>query len=208
MIRLLDKLKYFFPRSQFHTESPIEKGKVDPTNQISGFETKFCAILSEIQKIKTDGSPDKLSEVSPLSKFLISQEIQSYNLLVHDKPEEDLLNDIDHIQYYEYVGVEIEILFKGLEFFKYTFQETVIEPPNTKDEENYYQWYPFKSKIKVFIDSDDNLFNLIFMTELGEINIAKKDEKFPLTEKDQILINAIQQQFNGLSGIKIHLQFY
>ena len=46
------------------------------------------------------------------------------------------------------------------------------------------------------------------MIELGEINIAKKEEKLPLTEKDQILINAIQQQFNGLSGIKIHFQFY
>ena len=142
-----------------------------------------------------------------MSKFLISQEIQSHNLLVHDKPEEDLLNDIDHIQYYEYVGAEIEILFKGLEFFKYTFQETVIEPPNTKDEENYYQWYPFKSKIKVFIDSDDNLFNLVFMTELGEINIAKKDKNFLLQRKIKFLSTQFSNNLMDCLALKFIFNF-
>ena len=159
----------------------------------SKFEDNFCTIAAGLQKIETDDTRDKLSSDSPLGKFLSSNDVIFGKLVTYDK---DSALERHSGNYKEYVAVEIEVIFASLEFFKFTIQEIVLAPPNPKDEDNYFFWYPYKSQLRIFVDSDENLFNLVMMIERHEIRVEKRFDKSSLKDRDINLIDALKKAFD------------
>ena len=78
---------------------------------------------------------------------------------------------------------------------QFTITEILLPIPNTKDEVRYARWYPFKSKIVVYIDFDETKFNLQMMIEKCAIRIVRRNDQSPLGEYDQQLLSAIKERF-------------
>ena len=112
-----------------------------------------------------------------------------YNELHH------LVNlDLEYINYKEQTVVESQIIFDQLEAASFTITEILLSIPNTKDEERYARWYPFKSKIVAYVDFDETIFNLQIMIEKCAISAVKRDCQSPLGRYDQQLLSAIKEQ--------------
>ena len=159
------------------------------------FENRFCDIVQKLQNINTDGSVRKFARDSPLGKFIASEVILSkkqimYNELHHlDKP------NLEYINYEDQTVVELQVIFDQLAAATFTITEILLSVPNTKDEERYARWYPFKSKIVAYVDFDETIFNLQMMIEKCAIRIVRRNDQSPLGEYDQQLLSEIKERF-------------
>ena len=158
------------------------------------FENKFCDIVQKLQNISTDGSVRKFARNSPLGKFIGSEAILSKKQIMYNELHHLDNFNLEYINYKEQTVVKLQVIFDQLAAATFTIKEILLSIPNTKDEERYARWYPFKSKIIAYIDFDDTKFNLQMMIEKCGIRIVKWDDKNPLGQFDQQLLSAIKEQ--------------
>ena len=104
-----------------------------------------------------------------------------------------------HFFYKDQIAVELELYLDTDELFKFTIIETLCAAPNTKDEINYFNWYPFKSKIVSFIDLNEEFFNILMKIENGSITVAIRDENEPYSPMDKELVSALIANFEKVS---------
>ena len=158
------------------------------------FENKFCDIVQKLQNISTDGSVRKLARNSPLGKFIESEAILSKKQIMYNELHHLENFNLEYINYKEQTVVELQVIFDKLAAATFTIKEILISIPNTKDEERYVRWYPFKSKIVAYIDFDDTKFNLQMMIEKCGIRIVKRDDQSPLGQYDHQLLSTIKER--------------
>ena len=166
------------------------------------FETSFCQVIERFQNIDTDGSSDKLSDNSPLGKFIAGEHINSLKVITHRTFPEASEFEIDNQNYKEHIAVEINILFKFLNCVTFTIKEIILAPPNPKDEDNYYAWYPYKSKLVAYVDFNRDNRNLIVEIKNSKITMAKKNDALSITSEDEKLIEALKKNFTTV-GIEM-----
>ena len=166
---------------------------------ICTFENKFCDIVEKLQKIKTDGSAKKFVYNSPLGKFIKSEVILSIKQIMYNELHhlDDL--SLEYVYYKEQTVVELQVVFDQLASATFTIKEILSSIPNTKDEERYARWYPFKSKIVAYVDFDETKFNLQMMIQKCDVKIVRRDDQSPLGQYDQQLLLAIKRRFKNFT---------
>ena len=161
------------------------------------FEHEFCNVLRRFQNIQTDSSKNKFSADSPLGFFLEREKVKSMQQIVYDEFQH--INDeasLAYISYKERTAVELSVTFQNLDQAVFTIKEILLAAPNTKDEENFAQWYPFKSTIIAYVDFEEILFNLQMMVNKNEIKVLKRNDRLASTETDKSLLTALTNKFN------------
>ena len=166
-------------------------------------ESKFCNIAGKIQNIITDESSNKLSETAPLWKFLQAPDITFTKTITHIKGED--CEDIDprYGKTIGYTAAEVSVSVSDLDDFLFTIEEFVLPTPNTKDENNYYDWYPFKSTIEAYVDCEKSKYNILIKIDKKNITIKKLNESNNLTKRDKKLILEIKNKFKLMSGFAV-----
>ena len=181
------------------------KNKPILTPSISAeFETSFCQVIERFQNIETDGSSDKLSDNSPLGKFIAGEQINSLKVITHRTFPEASEFEIDNQNYKEHIAVEITILFELLNCVTFTIKEIILAPPNPKDEDNYYAWYPYKSKLVAYVDFNRDNRNLIAEIKNSKITMVKKNDALSITSEDEKLIEALKKNF---TTVRIEMKY-
>lgn len=90
-----------------------------------------------------------------------------------------------------------------LDDFLFTIEEWVLPEPNTKDENNYYDWYPFKSTIEAYIDCEKTKYNIMIKIDKKKLTIKKLNENIKLTQYDKKLILEVKNKFKLMSGFSV-----
>ena len=108
------------------------------------------------------------------------------------------INDtsLAYLSYKEQTAVELCVIFQNLDQAVFTIKEILLAAHNTKDEENYADWYPFKSEIVAYVDFEESLFNLQMMVDKKKIQVLKRDGRMASTSSDKSLLTAITSNFN------------
>ena len=78
-------------------------------------------------------------------------------------PQKGDKNEISNPYYREkkrYTKAEVEISVAGLNDFVFKIEEFVLPAPNSKDENNYYDWYSFKSIIETYLNCEKVRYNI------------------------------------------------
>ena len=166
-------------------------------------ESKFCNIAEEIQNIVTDESSNKLSQTAPLGKFLQAPDITVSKIITNIKGADCESTDPRYGKTIGYTAAEVSILASGLDDFLFTIEEWVLPEPNTKDENNYWDWYPFKSTIEAYIDCEKTKYNIVIKIDREKITIKKLNENNKITQYDKKLILEIKNKFKFVSGFAV-----
>lgn len=168
------------------------------------FEQNFCKILERLQTIQTDASRNKFSDGSPLKKFINFESINSLKKVMYNEFQDIEDNHLQFISYKEQVAVELCVVFDHLEDAVFTIKELLVATPNTKDEENYQDWYPFKSRIVTYVDFDETNYNLQMKIDDDSIRVVKRDQSAGSNRGDYQLLYALKRCFiNVKSPYKI-----
>ena len=166
--------------------------KKHDTNSI---ERRFCEFAGKIQTILTDDSSDKLCETAPLGKFLRASDIMSSRIINQIKGEDCENINPRYGNTLGYTAAEVAVTVAGIDNFLFSIEEFVLPPPNPKDDNNYWDWHPFKSTIEAFVDCDRAKYNLVIRIEKKKITIKKFDESSELKGCDRELILKIKECF-------------
>ena len=161
-----------------------------------GFEQEFCNLIRRFQNIQTDSSKNKFSVDSPLGIFMAGENVKSIQQVMYNEFQQIDDAALEYISYKEQTAVELSVAFQNLDQAVFTIKEILLSAPNTKDEENYADWYPFKSKIVAYVDFEESLFNLQMMVDKKKIKVLKRDDRMASTMSDKSLITAITNNFN------------
>ena len=101
------------PLSSIPKNSRKNKPILAPSNSAE-FETSFCQVIERFQNIETDGSSDKLSDNSPLGKFIRGEHINSLKVTTHRVFPEASEFEVNQHNYKEHMAVEISIVLEFL----------------------------------------------------------------------------------------------
>ena len=172
-------------------------------HDINSQEKKFCEFAGKIQDIVTDGSSDKLCETAPLAKFLKDNSITSSQVINQVKGEDCENINPRYGNSLGYKAAEVTVTVTGLNNFLFSIEEFVLPPPNPKDDNNYWDWYPFKSKIEAYVDCDKTKYNLVIRIEKKKITIKKFDGNRELTHCDRDLISNIKACFKFVETLSL-----
>ena len=169
------------------------------TNSYFEHQTKFINVVTQLHDTIPSDAKDKLSTSSPLGRFINEIEYKNFNLITYLNPQR--LSELDelHFFYQDQIAVELEIYLDTDDLFKFTIIETLCATPNTRDEENYLNWYPFKSKIVGYVDFNEQFFNILMKIENGRITILVRDDSQPDYPFDQDLVAAVILNFKNVS---------
>ena len=159
------------------------------------FEQIFCELVKRIQGIETDASSNKFSNEAPLRKFINSENVTSLRTVIDNDFTTIDCNHQKFMNNKDKDAVELHVVFQGLELALFTFVETLLAAPNTRDEENFADWYPFKSQIVVYVDFDKVLYNLQMRICRSDIQIIKRNQAVGIRGNDQQLISALESSF-------------
>lgn len=165
---------------------------------ILNFEQNFCELVERIQNIQTDASKNKFSDEAPLGEFVKSEEVKSLQVVVYNKFETASEIQSQIINHKNKVAAELHIVFDQLDEVVFTFNEILMAAPNTRDEENYADWYPFKSQVVVYVDFDETKYNLQMKVDKSHIQIVKRNQSAGLAKKDHQLIFALNTSFDNI----------
>ena len=165
---------------------------------ILNFEQNFCELVERIQNIQTDASKNKFSDEAPLGEFVKSEEVKSLQVVVYNKFETASEIQSQITNHKNKVAAELHIVFDQLDAVVFTFNEILVAAPNTRDEENYADWYPFKSQVVVYVDFDEAEYNLQMRIDNNNIQITKRNQSTGLGWNDQQLIAALETSFGGI----------
>ena len=169
----------------------------------NSLESKFCEFARKIQTILTDESSDKLCETAPLGKFLKANGITSSQIINRIKGEDCENINPRYGNTLGYTAAEVAVTVAGIDNFLFSIEEFVLPPPNTKDDNNYWDWYPFKSTIEAFVDCDKAKYNLVIRIEKKKITIKKFDESSELKGCDRELILNIKDCFKFVEMLSL-----
>ena len=162
------------------------------------FEQIFCELVKRIQGIETDASSNKFSNEAPLRKFINSENVTSLRTVIDNDFTTIDCNHQKFTNNKDKDAVELQVVFQGLELALFTFVETLLAAPNTRDEENFADWYPFKSQIVVYVDFDKVLYNLQMRICRSDIQIIKRNQAVGIRGNDQQLISALESSFKKI----------
>ena len=168
---------------------------------ILNFEQNFCELVERIQNIQTDASKNKFSDEAPLGEFVKSEEVKSLQVVVYNKFETASEIQYQITNHKNKVAAELHIVFDQLDAVVFTFNEILVAAPNTRDEENYADWYPFKSQVVVYVDFDETKYNLQMKVDKSHIQIVKRNQSAGLTKKDNQLISVLNSSFDNIKNI-------
>tara|TARA_B100000700_G_scaffold316225_1_gene405424 strand:+ start:1005 stop:1586 length:582 start_codon:yes stop_codon:yes gene_type:complete len=174
--------------------------KKHDTNSI---ERKFCEFAGKIQTVLTDGSSDKLCKTAPLGKFLMTNSITSSQIINQIRGEDCEKINPRYGNTLGYTAAEVAVTVAGIDNFLFSIEEFVLPPPNPKDDNNYWDWYPFKSTIEAFVDCDKAKYNLVIRIEKKKITIKKFDESSELKGCDRELILNIKDCFKFVEMLSL-----
>lgn len=162
------------------------------------FEQRFCELVERIQSIKTDTSRNKFSDEAPLGEFVKSEKVTSLQVIVYNEFETTSDHQLQIINHRDKVAVELHLVFDQLDAAVFSFNEILVAAPNTRDEENYADWYPFKSQVVVYVDFDEAEYNLQMRIDNNNIQITKRNQSTGLGWNDQQLIAALETSFGSI----------
>ena len=165
----------------------------------SEYKVFFVNFVKQLLLIKPNEAKDKLSKNAPLGKFIKSSNYKRFVLKKYLNSQELSEQDEIHFFYKDKIAVELELYLEADEPFKFTIIETLCATPNTKDEINYFNWYPFKSKIVSFVDFNEQFFNILMKIENGSITVFIRDANEPYSPMDQELVSALIANFEKVS---------
>ena len=165
---------------------------------ILNFEQNFCELVERIQNIQTDASKNKFSDEAPLGEFVKTEEVKSLQVVVYNKFETASEIQSQIINHKNKVAAELRMFFDQLDEVVFTFNEILMAAPNTRDEENYADWYPFKSQVVVYVDFDETKYNLQMKIDKNHIQIVKRNQSAGLAKKDHQLIFALNTSFDNI----------
>ena len=166
-------------------------------------ESRFCNFAGKIQNIITDESSDKLSETAPLGKFIQASDITVSKIITNIKGADCESIDPRYGRTIGYTAAEVSVSVSDLDDFLFTIEEWILPKPNTKDENNYWDWYPFKSTIGAYIDCEKTKYNIVIKIDKKKITIKKLNENNKLTQYDKKLVLGIKNKFKFVSGFSV-----
>ena len=175
------------------------KGQFVTRSSKSEYKVFFVNFVKQLLLIKPNEAKDKLSKNAPLGKFIKSSNYKRFVLKKYLNSQKLSKKDEIHFFYKDQIAVELELYLDTDELFKFTIIETLCAAPNTKDEINYFNWYPFKSKIVSFIDLSEKFFNILMKIENGSITVVIRDENEPYSPMDKELVSALIANFEKVS---------
>ena len=118
--------------------------------------------------------------------------------LVYNEFETTSDHQLQIINHRDKVAVELHLVFDKLDAAVFSFNEILVAAPNTRDEENYADWYPFKSQVVVYVDFDEAEYNLQMRIDNNNIQITKRNQSTGLGWNDQQLIAAVETSFGSI----------
>ena len=145
-------------------------------------------------------SRNKFSDGSPLKKFINFESINSLIKVIYNEFQDVDDDHLQFISYKEQVAVELCVIFDQLEDAVFTIKEILVAAPNTKDEENYADWYPFKSRIVAYVDFDEANYNLQMKIDDDSIRVIKRDQTAGSNRSDYQLLNALKRCFTNVKS--------
>ena len=168
---------------------------------ILNFEQNFCELVERIKNIQPDASKNKLSDGATLGEFVKTEEVKSLQVVVYNKFETASEIQSQITNHKNKVAAELHIVFDQLDAVVFTFNEILVAAPNTRDEESYADWYPFKSEVVVYVDFDETKYNLQMKVDKSHIQIVKRNQSAGLAKKDHQLISVLNSSFDNIKNI-------
>ena len=159
----------------------------------------FVNFVKQLLLVVPNNADEKLSKSAPLGKFINT--VNYNNFVLKKYLTSQTLTEYDelHLFYKDQIAVELEIYLDNDDLFKFTIIESLCAAPNTKDEMNYYNWYPFKSKLVTFVDFNEQFFNILMKIDNNSITVLKRDEYEPYSPMDIELVSTVIANFEKVS---------
>ena len=172
--------------------------KPELINSYFEHQTIFINVVTQLLDIIPSDAKDKLSADSPLGNFINTINYKNFNVITYLNPQKISESAEIHFFYEDQIAVELEIYLDADDLFKFTIIETLCATPNTRDEENYFNWYPFKSNIVSYVDFNEQFFNILMKVENGRITILVRDDSQPEYPFDKELVKAVMSNFKNV----------
>lgn len=167
-------------------------------NRYHRHQTAFIDVLKKLINTLPNDAKDKLSSDAPLGKLINAINFKDFHLKTYFNPQKLSKSDEMHLFYKDQVAVELEIYLDEDDLFKLTIIETLCATPNTRDEENYFYWYPFKSNIVTYVDFNEQFFNILMKVENGRITFLVRDDDIERNPYDNELVSAVSSNFKDV----------
>ena len=155
----------------------------------------FCGIITILSSSNKGTTIDLLDFSSVYGNQLIWVIISLISASFVLMLESQFIKNTAYIFYKEQTAIELSAVFKNLDQAVFTIKEILLAIPNTKDEEKFAEWYPFKSKIVAYVDFTESLFNLQMMVDKQEIKVVKRNDSSASTNSDKSLLKALKNNF-------------
>lgn len=159
----------------------------------------FNNFVTKLLQVTPNDAREKLSKKAPLGKFIDKINYKKFVLKKYLNSQNMTDHDAIHFFYKDQIAVELEIHLDKDDLFKFTIIESLCAAPNTKDEMNYYNWYPFKSKLVTFVDFNEQFFNILMKIDNSSITVLKRDENEPYSPMDIELVSTVMANFEKVS---------
>ena len=158
----------------------------------------FIDFVTRLLNVIPTDAKEKLSADTPLGKLINITNYKDIFIKTYLNPQNLSDSEKIHLFYKDIIAVEIELYLDEGDLFKFTIIETLCAIPNTRDEEKYFNWYPFKSKIVTYVDFNEKFFNILMKVENGRITFLVRDDDRELHPFDKKLVAAVISIFENV----------
>ena len=158
----------------------------------------FIDFVTRLLNVIPTDAKEKLSADTPLGKLINITNYKDIFIKTYLNPQNLSDSEKIHLFYKDIIAVEIELYLDEGDLFKFTIIETLCAIPNTRDEEKYFNWYPFKSKIVTYVDFNEKFFNILMKVENGRITFLIRDDDRELYPFDKNLVAAVISIFKNV----------
>ena len=169
--------------------------KPELINSYFEHQTIFINVVTQLLDIIPSDAKDKLSADSPLGNFINTINYKNFNVITYLNPQK--ISESAEIHFFYRPNCS-RTKFTQTQTPIVTIIETLCATPNTRDEENYFNWHPFKSKIICYVDFNEQFFNILMKVENGRITILVRDDSQPEYPFDQELVEAVMSNFKNV----------
>lgn len=158
----------------------------------------FIDFVTRLLNVIPIDAKEKLSADTPLGKLINTANYKDIFIKTYLNAQSLSDSKKIHLFYKDIIAVEIELYLDEGDLFKFTIIETLCAIPNTRDEEKYFNWYPFKSKIVTYVDFNEKFFNILMKVENGRITFLVRDDDRELYPFDKKLVAAVISIFENV----------
>ena len=158
----------------------------------------FIDFVTRLLNVMPIDAKQKLSADTPLGKLINTTNYKDIFIKTYLNAKNLSDSKKIHLFYKDIIAVEIELYLDEGDLFKFTIIETLCAIPNTRDEEKYFNWYPFKSKIVTYVDFNEKFFNILMKVENGRITFLVRDDDRELHPFDKKLVAAVISIFENV----------